>query len=275
MNSTSKTKRIIYAFLLSLLLLLWFFPFVWMVFTSLKIENEVVTKVFHFFPQNPTLANYIKAFSSSKILRWMLNSAFTSAMAMILTLVVDAPIAYAFAKIRFNGRNILFWAVMAGMMVPFQVLIIPLYLQFNSYGLINTMSAVYLPRIALPIGIFIMKQFFEGIPDALEEAAFIDGASRFRIFSSVILPLGKTAFATVTILSFINCWNDFLWPLIVMNDTDKYTITVGIANFQGTHGTQYSLIMSGAVIACIPQFIFYLFFRKKIIAGIAMTGIKG
>ena len=174
----------------------------WMVFTSLKIENEVVTKVFHFFPQNPTLANYIKAFSSSKILRWMLNSAFTSAMAMILTLVVDAPIAYAFAKIRFKGRNILFWAVMAGMMVPFQVLIIPLYLQFNSYGLINTMSAVYLPRIALPIGIFIMKQFFEGIPDALEEAAFIDGASRFRIFSSVILPLGKTAFATVTILSF-------------------------------------------------------------------------
>lgn len=275
MNNTSKARKTVGIVLLSILLLIWFFPFVWMVFTSLKIENEVVTKTFHFFPQNPTLSNYIKAFSSSKILRWMLNSAFTSAMAMILTLVVDAPIAYAFAKIRFNGRNILFWAVMAGMMVPFQVLIIPLYLQFNSYGLINHMAAVYLPRVALPIGIFIMRQFFEGIPDALEEAAFIDGASRFKTFFEVILPLGKTAFATVIILSFINCWNDFLWPLVVINDTDKYTITVGIANFQGTHGTQYSLIMSGAVIACIPQFIFYLFFRKKIIAGIAMTGIKG
>lgn len=275
MNRKQRTRRTIGTILLSILLLIWFFPFVWMVFTSLKIENEVVTKVFHFFPQNPTLANYIKAFSHSKILRWMLNSAITSSMAMILTIVVDAPIAYAFAKIRFKGRSVLFWAVMAGMMVPFQVLIIPLYLQFNSYGLINTMAAVYLPRVALPIGIFIMKQFFEGIPDALEEAAFIDGASRFKVFSSVILPLGKTAFATVIILSFINCWNDFLWPLIAINDTDKYTITVGIANFQGTHGTQYSLIMSGAVIACIPQFIFYLFFRKKIIAGIAMTGIKG
>jgi len=160
-------------------------------------------------------------------------------------------------------------------MVPFQVLIIPLYLQFNSYHLINSLLAVVLPRISLPIGVFILKQFFEGIPDSLEESAFIDGASRFRIFLSIIIPLGSSALATVTILSFINCWNDFLWPLIAINDTAKYTITVGIANFQGTHGTQYALIMSGAVIASIPQFIFYLFFRKKIVEGIAMSGIKG
>ncbi|MFA6935594.1 MAG: carbohydrate ABC transporter permease [Sphaerochaetaceae bacterium] len=261
--------------LLGLLLLAWLFPFVWMVFTSLKLENDVVSKTFSFFPRNATLANYTKAFKSTYILRWMLNSFIASASCMILTLAVDAPIAYAFAKIKFPGRNMLFWVIMAGMMVPFQVLIIPLYLQFNSYGLINHLVTVYLPRLALPIGVFILKQFFEGIPDALEEAAFMDGATRLRIFIGIIIPLGTSALATVTILSFINCWNDFLWPLIAMNDTERYTITVGIANFQGTHGTQYSLIMAGAVIASIPQFIFYVIFRKKIIAGIAMTGIKG
>jgi multiple sugar transport system permease protein/raffinose/stachyose/melibiose transport system permease protein len=246
-----------------------------MLITSLKVEEEVITRTFSFWPANPTLENYIKAFTSTYIVNWMGNSFIVSLMAMLITLVIDAPIAYAFAKIRFKGRNILFWAVMGGMMVPFQVLIVPLYLQFNSFGLINTLAAAYLPRIALPIGIFILKQFYEGIPSDLEEAAFIDGASRYRIFARIILPLGQSAMATVIILSFINAWNDFLWPLIVINDTIKYTITVGIANFQGTHGTQYSLIMAGAAVASIPQIFFYIFFRKKIIAGIATSGMKG
>lgn len=254
---------------------IWFFPLVWMVITSSKLENEVITKTFSFFPANPTLANYTKAFTSTYILNWMLNSVIVSFGAMVLTLLIDAPIAYAFAKIRFKGKNLLFWVVMGGMMVPFQVLIVPLYLQFNSYGMINTLASVILPRIALPIGIFILKQFYEGIPVDLEEAAFIDGASRLRVFLRIIVPLGQSAMATVIILSFINTWNDFLWPLIAINDTIKYTITVGIANFQGTHGTQYSLIMAGATIASIPQIIFYVFFRKKIIAGIATSGMKG
>ncbi|MGE4584281.1 MAG: carbohydrate ABC transporter permease [Sphaerochaeta sp.] len=269
------TRKVVFRILELIFIFLWIFPLIWLVITSLKLEEEVVTKTFTFWPQNPTLANYVKAFTSTYIVNWMGNSFIVSLGAMLLTLLVDAPIAYAFAKIRFKGRNILFWAVMGGMMVPFQVLIVPLYLQFNSYGMINTLSAALLPRVALPIGIFILKQFYEGIPNDLEEAAFIDGASRYRIFLRIIIPLGQSAMATVIILSFINAWNDFLWPLIVINDTIKYTITVGIANFQGTHGTQYSLIMAGAAVASIPQIFFYIFFRKKIIAGIATSGMKG
>ena len=257
------------------LLTIWIFPLVWLVITSIQLESDVISTSLRLWPQNPTLENYRKAFNSTQILNWMANSVIISFSTMILTLLVDAPIAYAFAKIKFPGKEILFWIVMAGMMVPFQVLIIPLYQQFNAFGIVNTLAGATLPRLALPVGIFILKQFFEGIPTALEEAAFIDGANRYRIFATIIVPLGKAAMATVIILSFINAWNDFLWPLIVINDTAKYTITVGIANFQGTHGTDYALIMSGALIASIPQFIFYAFFRKKIIAGIAMCGIKG
>lgn len=278
-NDVFRTKKKISWVLLRILevflILCWIFPLIWLVITSLKLEGEVVTKNFTFWPQHPTFANYTKAFTSTYILNWMWNSLVVSTVTMLLTVAVDAPIAYAFAKINFKGKNVLFWSVMAGMMVPFQVLIVPLYLQFNSYGMVNTLTAALLPRVAMPIGIFILKQFFEDIPSALEEAAFIDGANRFTIFRRIILPLGKASITTVVILSFINAWNDFLWPLIVINDTVKYTITVGIANFQGTQGTQYSLIMAGAAIASLPQIVFFLIFRKQIIEGIAMSGIKG
>ncbi len=277
--NTLKTKRnlkqISFRALEIIVVLIWLFPLLWLILTSLKPEADVVTRTLSFWPKKITFENYTTAFTSTYIMRWMLNSIIISFSTMVITLAIDAPIAYAFAKIKFPGRSILFWLVMAGMMIPFQVLIIPLYLQFNTMGLINTLASAVIPRLALPIGIFIMKQFYEGIPSALEEAAFIDGASRFTIFFRIILPLGKAAMATVMILSFINAWNDFLWPLISISETVRYTITVGIANFQGTHGTQYALIMAGAVIASIPQFIFYFFFRKNIIAGIASTGIKG
>lgn len=268
-------KKIFVVVLIGFLFVLWLFPFFWLAVTSFQLEQDVMTESLRLLPKAPTLQNYIKAFQKTPILTWMGNSFIISVITVLATLFLDAPIAYALARIRFKGRNLIFWTVMAGMMIPFQVLIIPLYIQFNSYGLINTLAAAVFPRLALPIGIFIIKQFYEGFPAALEEAAFIDGAGRFTIFRTIMLPLGKTALVTVAIISFINAWNDFLWPLIVLNDTVKYPITVGIANFQGTRGTEYSLIMAGAVIASLPQFIFYALFRKQIVSGLAMTGIKG
>ncbi len=261
--------------LVGILFIIWIFPFYWLFVTSIHLEQDVMTEALQLFPKVPTFENYTAAFEKTPIFTWLTNSFVISTLTVVFTLILDAPIAYAFARIPFKGRKVLFWVVMAGMMVPLQVLIIPLYLQFNTYQLINTFAAAILPRLALPIGVFILKQFFEGFPVALEEAAFIDGANRFTIFTTIILPLGKTALVTVAIIAFINTWNDFLWPLIVLNDTEKYPITVGIANFQGTHGTEYSLIMAGAVIASLPQFVMYAIFRKKIVAGLAMSGIKG
>jgi len=227
------------------------------------------------FPSMPTFENYAKAFEKTQIGIWLLNSLIVSTVTMGLTVIIDAMMAYALSRIDFRGRKALLIFVIAGMMVPFEAIIIQLYILFNKLGLINTLTAIILPRLALPIGVFILTQFFKGIPVAIEEAAYIDGASRFLIFRKIILPLGKAAIVTVMILSFINAWNDFLWPLIVASDSIKYTVTVGIANFQGTHGTEYSLIMSGAAIASLPLIVVFLVFREHIVQGIAMTGIKG
>ena len=270
-----RTKKILIRSLELLFITLWVFPLAWMLITSLKLEEEVITKTFTFWPQNPSLANYIKAFTSTYIINWMGNSFVVSLFAMLLTLAVDAPIAYAFAKIPFRGRNILFWLVMGGMMVPFQVLIVPLYLQFNSYGLVNTLAAAYLPRIALPIGIFILKQFYEGIPTDLEEAAFIDGANRARIFFKIIVPLGQSAMATVIILSFINAWNDFLWPLIVITDNRKQTIQQALANFVGQLQINWSDLLAMTTIAIIPVIIVFLAFQRFFFSGIAAGSVKG
>ncbi len=267
-------KALLFLFMV-VVIAVWFFPVFWLVVTSLKLEQDVVSRTLTLFNKPPTIANYIKALRSTHIGNWMLNSIIVSLATMVFTLAVDAPVAYALARIRFPGRKVIFWIILAGMMVPFQVLIIPLYLHFNTLGLINTLTAMVLPRLALPIGVFILKQFFEGLPRELEESAVIDGAGRLVQFSRIIVPLSQAAVVSVLILSFIEAWNDFLWPLVVASRTVKYTITVGIANFQGVYGTEYSLIMAGAVIASLPQIIAFVIFREHIVKGIAMTGIKG
>lgn len=268
-------KRIaLYIFVL-LIIVIWVFPVFWLLVTSLKLEKDVMTQSFVIFKKMPTLKNYVQAFSRSKILIWLENSIIVSIAVMIFTVFLDSTIAYALSRLKFPGRDFIFWFILAGMMVPFQILIVPLYVHFARFNLVNTLTAMILPRLAFPIGVFILKQFFQEIPYEMEEAAFIDGAGRLKIFSSIIIPLGKAAIITVLILSFIQAWNDFLWPLIIASDTVKYTITVGIANFQGIYGTQYSLIMAGAVIASLPQIIAFLIFRDHIVKGIAMTGLKG
>lgn len=262
-------------FALAILFSLWLLPLFWLVVTSLKAEQDVMTDRLALFTVAPSLVNYIKAINDTDIKTWLMNSFIVASSTTVLTLFLDSTMAYVLSRFRFRGRESLLLFILAGMMVPFEVIIIQLYLEFNALGILNKLIAVVLPRLALPIGVFILTQFFKGIPEALEEAAYMDGASRFRIFGSIILPLGKSAVFVVAILAFIGAWNDFLWPLVAISDSMKYTITVGIANFQGTHGTEYALIMAGAAIASIPLILVYLVFKRNIIKGIAMTGIKG
>lgn len=268
-------KKTIGKIFLMAAILLWFLPLAWLVVTSLKAEQDVMTDRLTIFSAAPTLVNYVKAFLGTQIRRWLLNSVIVATATTVLTLFLDSTMAYVLSRIQFRGRRLLFLVVLSGLMVPFEAMIIQLYLELNKLGILDTLAAVIIPRLALPIGVFILAQFFNGIPVALEEAAYMDGASRFRIFRSIIIPLGKSALFAVAILSFVNSWNDFLWPLIAVSDSAKYTVTVGIANFQGTNGTEYALIMAGGVIASLPQVIMFLFFRKNIVQGISMTGIKG
>jgi len=268
-------KRTIGAAALVFLFALWLLPLFWLIITSLKAEQDVMTDHLALFSVAPSFVNYAKAFGGTDILKWFKNSVIVASFTTLFTLFLNSTMAYVLSRIKFRGRNSLLLFILAGMMVPFEVIIIQLYLEFNALGILNTLAAVILLRLALPIGVFILTQFFKGIPEALEEAAYMDGASRFLIFRAIILPLGKSALFVVAILSFVNAWNDFLWPLVSISDSAKYTITVGIANFQGTHGTEYALIMAGAVIASIPLIVMYFIFKKNIVKGIAMTGIKG
>ncbi len=268
-------KKTIGKIFLAAAILLWLLPIVWLVVTSLKAERDVMTDRLTLFSVAPTLVNYVKAFMGTQIKQWLLNSVIVATVTTVLTLVLDSTMAYVLSRMQFRGRRLLFLVVLSGLMVPFEAMIIQLYLELNKLGILNTLAAVIIPRLALPLGVFILTQFFNGIPVALEEAAYMDGASRFRIFRSIILPLGKSALFAVAILSFVNSWNDFLWPLVAVSSSAKYTVTVGIANFQGTNGTEYALIMAGGVIASLPQVVMFLFFRKNIVQGISMTGIKG
>jgi len=268
-------KRIIGKIIISFILIIWIAPFFWLIATSLTKEKDIMTDNLVIFPSQPTFQNYEKAFRKTSIGIWLLNSAIIATAATIFTILLDTTMAFTLSRIKFRGRNALFIFVIAGMMIPFEVLIVQLYLMFNAIGLVNNIAAMIIPRMAMPIGVFILAQFFKGIPVALEEAAYIDGASRFIVYKSIIIPLSKSAIAAVAIIAFIGAWNDFLWPLVIASETAKYTVTIGIANFQGTHGTEYSLIMAGAVLASIPEIFIFLFFRKNIVKGIAMTGIKG
>jgi multiple sugar transport system permease protein len=183
--------------------------------------------------------------------------------------------AYAFARLKFPGRDLIFSVVLATLMVPGQVTIIPLYLFFNDIYLLDTYSAVILPRVAAAIGVFMLRQFFLGIPKDLEDAARIDGCSRYSIFVRIILPLARPAMAALAIFTFVWSWNDFMWPLIALPSKEMYTLPVGISTLVGYYARDWGMQMAGAFIASAPVLVLFLFFQREFIQGIAMTGLKG
>jgi multiple sugar transport system permease protein len=268
-------SRILFYLVLVLFALFFILPLVWMLVTAIKPFEEWVQP--NWIPQNPTLENFRSIFSDPNIptLRWFANSLAVASIFTFLVLLLDALAGYAYARMEFPGRNILFGLLLATLVMPGLMFLIPNYLTINRLGWLNSYQGVIAPGLAGVFGVFFMRQFFQGIPKELEEAATIDGAGTWTTFSRVVLPLAKGALATLGVITFMAAWNDFLWPLLILNSLEMQTLPVGLATLQGQFQFDYGKLMAGAAITAVPVLIIYMFLQRFIVQSVAMTGLKG
>jgi len=225
--------------------------------------------------RNPTLTSYRTLFEAGDIWNWYVASAFTSVVTVVMTVLFASMAAYALSRMRFRGRRVVFVLMILGIMVPGQVLVLPIFQELNAVHLLNTYWAVIFPQVAAVIAIFVFKQFFDGLPRDLDEAARIDGAGFWRIYRSIIMPLSKPIIAAMSILTFVLVWNQLLLPLFVLSNPELMTIPVGLATVQGSYGQRVADIQASAILGALPLVILFIFFQRRIIEGVAGTGLKG
>lgn len=250
-------------------------PFVWMALSSLKGEGEIRRVPPTWLPEAPTLDNFRELFDRLDFPQFFTNSTIVAAVVTIGNLVFCSMLGYVLAKSDFAGKKLLFRLVLGTLMIPGMVTLVPLFVLIANMGLVNTYAGLILPFLAAPFGVFLMRQFFLGIPDELIDAARVDGASEARIFVQVVMPLAKPALATLAILTFLGSWNNFLWPLVVATTEDKYTLPVALALYStGQNQTDYGLLLAGAVVVVVPVLVVYLALQRYFVQGVAMTGIK-
>jgi multiple sugar transport system permease protein len=250
-------------------------PFLWTLSTSLKNIDEVFVYPPDLLPSTLRFSNYTTLWHELPMDRWIFNSAYIVILSVLGKLILTSTAAYAFARLRWPGRDYVFYAFLSALMIPWEVTLIPGFVLMRQFGWIDTHLALIVPSIGDVFGIFLLRQFFLSIPRELEDAARIDGAGYFGVFWRIILPLSKSALAVVAVLGFIGVWNAFLWPLIMINSTDKFTLPVGLQLLNSQHGTDWTVLMAGDVIALIPVVIVYLAAQKHFVQGITLSGIKG
>jgi multiple sugar transport system permease protein len=251
-------------------------PFVWVMFGAFKSQAEIMAAPGAWLPKNfGNFDNFIELFAHRQFGTYMRNSLIVSGFTVALNVLFSSMAGYALSKLPFRGRRIVFASVLMAMMIPYVALFVPQFFVVVQMGLVNTLTAMVLPIAVMPIAVFIMRQFADSIPDDLLEAARLDGAGEFRIFFGIFLPLLGPAVATVAIITFLNSWNYFLWPLIVAQGQETYTLPVGLSiASQAANSTDYGLLLAGAVIVLMPVLLLFLFLQKYFVRGIAVTGLK-
>ena len=271
-----RPSSIIAFVILAILAILWLLPFAWAIVTSLKSEADAGATPVTWIPEGGfTLDAYTSVLSEGNIPQWAFNSVFTSVVITAVSVAISALAAYAFSRINFAGKKWLFYLTIASIIVPPQMLIVPLFYQMLAFDMVDTYAGIILPQLIHPAIVFILKQFFDQVPIELEEAARVDGAGRMRVFLQIVMPLSRPILAAVSIFIFVGAWNNFLWPFIVTNDASLMTLPVGLQTVQSAFGVQYAQDMASAVLAALPLIIVFLFFQRQIIKGFATTGFGG
>ena len=260
---------------LAVLALFWLLPLAWAVSTSLRTEMDAASAATWVPAGGFTLEAFARVLQAGNIPLWTINSIFSASVITIITVVTSALAAYALSRLDFAGRRWLYAAIVAAIIIPPQVLIIPLFFQALAFNTVDTFAGLILPQVVAPAIVFILAKFFDQVPIELEEAARVDGASRLRVFWSIVLPLSRPILAAVAIFVFIGAWNNFLWPFLIINDTSLMTLPVGLQTVKSAFGVQYAQSMASAILAALPLIIVFLFFQKQIIKGISTTGLGG
>jgi multiple sugar transport system permease protein len=269
--------RILTYALMVLVAIIIIIPVIWMFSTSLKLKSQLFTQQIYWIPKVVTLENYQRILNnpSTPIARWFMNTLFVSTVVTALVLIVDSLAAYAYARLEFPGRKILFTLLLATLFLPGVMFLVPNFVTVTQLGMLNHFSAIIVPALAGVFGVFFMRQFYITIPHELEEAAYIDGANVFQAYLQVVLPLTKSAMATLAVITFLGTWNDFLWALLVLKDRFMQTLQPGLRTLQGAYTSEYGLMMAGAAIVAIPVLLIYVFLQRYVVQSVATTGLKG
>ncbi|MFD5711495.1 carbohydrate ABC transporter permease [Streptomyces pharetrae] len=270
-----RLSRVLAGTALAVLAAVWLLPLLWAIATSVQSEQDVASPGLSPFKGPLTAEAFRQILDRGNVTLWAFNSFLIAGLVTLITVTVSALAAYGFSRGTFRGRRILLAVTVAAIMVPPQLLVVPLFEQMLLFHLVDTYAAVILPQVVAPMMVFILKRFFDGIPRELEDAARLDGASEFRVFRSIVLPLSRPIMAAVAIFVFIGAWNNFMWPFIVTNDPDLMTLPVGLATVKDAFGIQYAQSMASALLAALPLIVVFLLFQRRIVDSVATTGLGG
>ncbi len=264
-------KRYVQQIFTYLLAFFWLVPLLWMIDTAFKPAPEIMTLPPRWIPSHLTLEHLQAVVHKWPFPRWMLNSLIVATSATLLSLVVSTLAAFSFARLRWRGQHFFFLLFLSAMLIPWEVNVIPLYFFMQHFRLLNTYPAIFLPFVAMPIGTFLLRQFFINIPQELEDAARVDGCGSLRVLWHIILPVSRPAFIALAIYMFLFAWNEFFWSLIALQKPEMLTLPIGLKHLQGAYDVNYGLLMSGAFLATLPALFLFVLLQKRIIRGIVLT----